>query len=104
MIEQVHKLQLQGIVAGIMVGKGSLSDVPEHMRVAEKLLLSGRYSFVYTSPEAVLTISKWRNVLTSSVSEKIVAIAVDEAHCASQWYVVHVLHVYEPWSWDLNQL
>ena len=44
-------------------------------------------SIVYGSPEAILT-KKWRQVISSSEwSNRLVAVAIDEAHCIIEWLV-----------------
>lgn len=86
MIEQARNLNLKGVAVAILVSKSTkMSGVPENLRATEEYLTSGNYSFLYTSPEAIITVSKWRDIICHG-SQKIVTIAVDEAHCASQWY------------------
>ena len=86
MIEQTRNLNLKGVAAAILVSKSTMSNVPENLRATEKYLTSETYSFLYTSPEAIITVSKWRDIILHQYSQKVVTIAVDEAHCASQWY------------------
>lgn len=46
----------------------------------------GCYHLVYTSPECILTVPKWRDMLSSKVyQQNLIAIAVDEAHCIESW-------------------
>ena len=43
------------------------------------------YSFLFASPEALIT-SKWREIVDCrGVAERIVAVVIDEAHCVSKW-------------------
>ncbi|XP_022791375.1 mediator of RNA polymerase II transcription subunit 34-like isoform X1 [Stylophora pistillata] len=47
---------------------------------------AGKYSLVYGTPESWLDNDRWRSMLTNKVySEKLCAIAVDEAHVIRQW-------------------
>ena len=46
----------------------------------------GIYSHVYFSPESVLSLQRWRNMLQSPrYKNHCVPVAVDEAHCVNQW-------------------
>ena len=50
------------------------------------LSLPGKYSLVFSAPEAVIGLAKWREkLLTSPLHDRIVAVAVDEAHCVCKW-------------------
>ena len=43
-------------------------------------------SLLFCAPEAVVLVERWRELLTDSVlHSRIVAVAVDEAHCVSKW-------------------
>ena len=45
-------------------------------------------SLLYSSPEAILS-DKWRGIFSSkSFSSRLVAVAIDEAHCVSKWYII----------------
>jgi superfamily II DNA helicase RecQ len=47
---------------------------------------NGKYSIVYGSPESMLSIDRWRKMLSSDVYQsRLIGIAVDEAHCVSNW-------------------
>ncbi len=48
-----------------------------------------KYKVVFTAPEAVIGVERWRSLLSTpseKFSERIVTVAVDEAHCVSKWY------------------
>lgn len=81
MIDQVMSLKKRGVCAAIM---------SDHKRVDQSVLLCekdiDKYHLIFTAPEAVIKVERWRQLLSEpSVSRRIVAIAVDEAHCVSKW-------------------
>ena len=46
----------------------------------------GMFRIVYLSPESMLSIARWRQMLSSDVyKERLIGIAVDEAHCILHW-------------------
>lgn len=48
-------------------------------------------SFVFTSPEALLSKNECRNLLLNDdFVARIIAVVVDEAHCIAKWYVVQI--------------
>ncbi|CAB3976789.1 mediator of RNA polymerase II transcription subunit 34-like [Paramuricea clavata] len=78
MKDQVDRLNALGIKA---ISLSLISSANE-----ENDLLNGRYSIVYGSPESWLLNEKWRSMLLSnSYSNKICAVAVDEAHIIKHW-------------------
>ena len=55
------------------------------------MICAGIIPLVYSSPEAILS-PKWRRTLTSKVwIERIIAVAIDEAHCIVEWLVILLL-------------
>ena len=83
MIDQVSSLREQGVTAAI------LSD---HPGVAVELQASVpdvcaiKFSLLYAAPEAIISVKKWRTVLLNPpLSERIVAVTIDEAQCISKW-------------------
>ena len=51
-----------------------------------KAIEEGSKNIIYASPESMLSIDRWRNILSSEVFfENCVGVIVDEAHCISQW-------------------
>ena len=55
-------------------------------RDAVRRVIAGKVQLVYLSPEAILKNSVYRQMLLSEVyKKKLVAIAVDEAHCIKTW-------------------
>ena len=77
MKDQVANLKARGVKA-VYVGEKCDMD-----RVYE-----GSYPIVFISPEALLTDSKWRDVLVSEVYQRhLMVVVVDEAHCVKKWWV-----------------
>ena len=78
MLDQVNKMNELGInAAAVFQGQDEafLDDIE-----------NGIYSLVFTSPESMLDTKRWDKMLKSqSFVENYVGIAVDEAHCISQW-------------------
>jgi superfamily II DNA helicase RecQ len=51
-------------------------------------VLNGYYIVVFGSPECLLSASTWRGLFMSElIKEMIIGVAIDEAHCITQWYV-----------------
>ena len=49
-------------------------------------VIDGYYLVVYCSPECVLSTSTWRGIFgASTFREKLIGVAIDEAHCITQW-------------------
>uniref|UniRef100_A0A8W8MEU2 Fibrinogen C-terminal domain-containing protein n=1 Tax=Magallana gigas TaxID=29159 RepID=A0A8W8MEU2_MAGGI len=48
-------------------------------------LVSGEYQFVFSSPESILSVTKWRDLLTSPAYKNLELFVVDEAHTVLQW-------------------
>ena len=47
---------------------------------------NGQFQIVYASPESMLSSDRWRQMLCSDLyKERLIGIAVDEAHCISHW-------------------
>ena len=50
------------------------------------LTIPGKYSLLFAAPEAVIGMPEWRDLLLSApLYDRVVAVAVDEAHCVSKW-------------------
>ena len=80
MEDQVVGLKKHGVRASILSSSTSVSK--DNIATGECLC---RDNLFFCAPEAV-TSAKWRDVLESEqFSSRIVAIAVDEAHCVSKW-------------------
>lgn len=77
MKDQVMALKNAGVPAAYI--NSSLS--PEQIKLVYKNLLAGKYKIVYIAPERLLT----EGFLGVVHKIKISMVAVDEAHCISQW-------------------
>ena len=58
--------------------------------------MNGTYSVIFTSPELLLDDKSWINVFRSpTLSETLVALVIDEAHCIIKWYsFIMVIYVF----------
>ena len=81
MIDQVQSLRTRGVACAIM---------SDHEGVDKYLLASetdlSDYHLLFCAPEAVILVERWKQLICESpLHSRIVAIAVDEAHCVSKW-------------------
>ena len=84
MADKVISLKNRGVCASILNSGHRMIDAS--VQANEQELIPGKYSILFSSPEAVIGFSKWRNLLLSlPLNERIVAVAVDEVHCVSKW-------------------
>lgn len=77
MKDQVAALTAAGVPAAYI----NSSLTPEQIRTVYRYMLAGRYKIVYVAPERLLTEGFLRTVDGMRIS----LVAVDEAHCISQW-------------------
>ena len=77
MKDQVDQLQANGIEADFL----NSSQTPEQQQQVENKLISGQLKLLYVSPEKVMTNSFFQLISYVQIS----FIAIDEAHCISQW-------------------
>lgn len=54
-------------------------------------VISGKVQLVYISPENILNNYCFWNISGSEYQKKLVALAVDEAHCIKMWYVYNII-------------
>ena len=84
MVDQVVSLKKRGVSAAILSGHEGIDK--DLLASDTDLGLPGKYSLVFSAPEAVIGSAKWREkLLTSPLHDRVVAVAVDEAHCVSKW-------------------
>ena len=75
MKDQIKKYGLKGLKCA------SIGDEMDQAGI-----VNGQYQIVYSSPEALLRNSHWRDMLGSRVyQEHLIAPIVDEAHCVHSW-------------------
>ena len=77
MKDQVDQLQANGIEADFL----NSSQTVEQQQQVQNKLISGQLKLLYVSPEKVMTNTFFQLISYSKVS----FIAIDEAHCISQW-------------------
>ena len=78
MSEQIDYLNCIGISATCLSSIGKW----------DQKLKSGDYTFIYTSPESLLSDGKRQELFSSTVyKDRIFGIVVDEANCINHWYV-----------------
>lgn len=77
MKDQVDQLQTNGIEAGFLNSTQSIEEQQE----VERKVLNGQLKLLYLSPEKVMTTGFYHFISHCKIS----LIAVDEAHCVSQW-------------------
>lgn len=79
MQDQVSTFMARDLSASYIEGDGGS---------AVNSVLKGEIQLVYASPEALLAIPKWREMLRLRVyQDNIVCLAVDEAHLVEKWRV-----------------
>ena len=97
MDDQIKYLESVGIPA-IAIGN---EDDPEIIQQ----VIEGYYILVYCSPEAVLSIATWRGILSSpTFKEKLIGVAIDEAHCITQWFVSYYLLLWFCFFLNVNMI
>ena len=66
-----------------------LSATALHDEQSEEILKKvekGNFTYLFASPEKMLSVNRWRKLMSSNEYRRsLVAIAIDEAHCISQW-------------------
>lgn len=77
MKDQVDQLQANGVEAAYL----NSSQSPDEQQQIEQKALSGKLKLLYLSPEKVMTSGFFQWISHCQIS----LIAVDEAHCVSQW-------------------
>ena len=83
MVDQVINLRTKKVDAAIITSLHS--GVPSDLVASESDLK--KWSLLFCAPEAVMG-CRWRETLeTSAICDRVVAVAIDEVHCVSKWYV-----------------
>ena len=64
-----------------------VGEVQDSQEIVVKVI-AGRIQVLFISPENILNSKSFRDMLVSDqYKDKLVAVAVDEAHCVKTWYV-----------------
>ena len=80
MRDQVQGLERKGIKASFIGGGQEEANLQK--------IFKGEMNIVNSSPEAVLGNEQWREMVSSPIYQRnVIAVAVDEAHCITHWYV-----------------
>lgn len=78
MEDQVHYLN------GICIPAIAITDLEDPETIQQ--VLNGNFIVVFGSPECLLSTAVWRGIFKSeSFTEKLIGVAIDEAHCITQW-------------------
>lgn len=78
MKDQVTTLSARGLAVGCVTRESSDEEKAK--------VKNGQYQLVMFSPEALLTVRRWREMLQDEMyNSRIVALVVDEAHCVKKW-------------------
>lgn len=84
MVDQVASLRSRGVSAAIIGYSSAVTD--QKLLATVKDVAAGKYSLLFSAPEAIIGVEKWREIVQiPPLSERIVAVAVAEAHCVSKW-------------------
>ena len=81
MVEQTRAQRREGVKAAIL---SSAAGKVDRILVANEEDMC-TYRLLFCAPEAILC-STWRETMQSKcVAERVVAVAINEAHCVSKW-------------------
>ena len=88
MTDQVQSLKARGVSAAIISSSFGEKIHKSLLAKHSDLAVPGKFSLLFAAPEALIGVQAWREMMLSSpLCDQLVAIAVDEAHCVSKWYV-----------------
>ena len=83
MVDQVNSLQSRGVTAGVLSGN---KGVDRKFLACKKEVLEGKFRLLYSSPEAIISSDRWKQLLLAPpLSTSVAALAVDEAYCVYKW-------------------
>ena len=77
MDDQIYNLHCNGVDCAVTISSGNKSGLKE--------IANSAISIIYVSPERLQLQSFRDNVETIQVTSKICTVAIDEAHCVSEW-------------------
>ena len=77
MKDQVQKYTRAGITC-TFIGSEQTDEIED--------IFQGCYNVLFASPESLLTVPLWRDMLSSNTYQKnVIGLIVDEAHCVHMW-------------------
>lgn len=94
MHDQVSSLRAKG--ATVVIASNNPEDGLSR-EVLQMQIVSRKFQFIFTTPELLLLDKSWIDIFQSpSLSERIVSLVIDEAHCIKKWYVncIASIHYY----------
>ena len=80
-LDQARDLRRAGVAASIM--STAAGEIEKDLLATERDLATSR--LLFTSPEAILATTWKKAIQAPDVSSRIVAVAIDEAHCVWKW-------------------
>ena len=82
-MQQVASLRSRGVSAAIMSGHKGVDRV---LLATDRDVEAGKFSLLFCAQKAIIGSEKWRELLLRPpLSERVVAVAICEAHCVSKW-------------------
>ena len=87
MIDQVRSLHARCVPAAILSSNTSGSYSGCHELLAkDSCMCQGKYKLLFAAPEAILGGDRWTDMLLKELfASHLVGVAIDEAHCVSEW-------------------
>ena len=86
MVVVAYYIDSLSFINTIFASHQCILGVPKDLLANDGGIETSRCSLLFCAPEAVIGCEKWRELLVGSqLHERIVCIAVDEAHCVSKW-------------------
>ena len=80
MEDQIRHVNNMGVPAITITDKDYVEIIQQ--------VMNSNYVLVYGSPECLLSTESWRSIFhCQSFKEMLIGVAIDEAHCITQWYV-----------------
>ena len=78
MHDQVRSLKERRVTA-VIITEATGNDLNK------AAIVNGDYQVIFITPELLLTDRNWRDVFQSPISERLIALIIDEAPCVKKW-------------------